>query len=123
VEGAREIDKDQVLIPFMQFLKCKPDITVISSTPQTTAIKVYIARFDQPSYASTCFIIKVFISSTLEYNIGYIEILNNGTMNNGSGFSQLVAAVVAVIIFIITLVIIVFCIFVIACMCLKKKSR
>ena len=65
----------------------------------------------------------MFISSTLEYKIGYIEILNNGTMDNGNGFSQIIAAVVAVIIITVTLVI-AFCIFVIAtCMCLKKKSR
>ena len=36
--GGRE--KNQVLFPLIQFLKCKPDITVISSTPQTIEIKV-----------------------------------------------------------------------------------
>lgn len=67
--------------------------------------------------------LKVFVSSALEYNIGYIEIVNNGTMDNDGGFSQVITAVVAVIIFTIALVI-VFCILVIAtCMCLKKKSR
>ena len=40
LSGERE-DQDLVFFLLIQFLKCKPDITVISSTPQTIIIKVY----------------------------------------------------------------------------------